>query len=254
MSRTLFVTGTDTDVGKTVVAAWLASSLAVAETRVALIKPFQTGATDPAAGGDEAFYRAALGDEEAMIRTLVSLPEPLAPSIAAERVGVPIYLPPALVECFALARENDITIVEGAGGLLVPITDDHDMADFAAALSATLVVVARPSLGTLNHTMLTIEAAERRGLEVELLVISGFPADAGTVEWENLRFLRARYPTLPLVVLAEAPLAPSDPLAGLDPHLLGDPPPFLVDAALPPLGFPAEYLAPESGVNHPSES
>jgi len=235
-NRVIFVTGTDTGVGKTVVAAWLAATFAP-DHRVALVKPFQTGAADPAAAGDEAFYRAALGDEAVDIRTLVSLPEPLAPSIAAERAGMPIDAAAALVECRALAKESDITLVEGAGGLLVSITAEHDMAGFAAALDASLVIVARPSLGTLNHTTLTIEAAERRGLPVEMVVISCFPQDAGVVEWENLRWLRDRYPALPLVVLAEAPLAPSDPLAGLDPHLLGPLPPLLEGFDLPPLAL-----------------
>ena len=233
-NRTIFVTGTDTGVGKTVVAAWLAATLAPHQ-QVALVKPFQTGAVDPAADGDEAFYRAALGDETVTIRTLVSLPEPLAPSIAAERANAPIDVAAALVECRALAKRNDITLVEGAGGLLVSITAEHDMAGFAAALDASLVVVARPSLGTLNHTTLTLEAAERRGLAVEAIVISGFPAAAGVTAWENLRWLRDRYPTLPLVVLAEAPLAPSDPLAGLDPHILGPLPPLLAGQDIPAL-------------------
>ena len=205
-NRTIFVTGTDTGVGKTVVAAWLAATL-TPHQRVALVKPFQTGAVDPAADGDEAFYRAALGDETVPIRTLVSLPEPLAPSIAAERAGAPIDVAAALVDCRALAHQNDITLVEGAGGLLVSISADHDMAGFAAALDASLVVVARPSLGTLNHTALTLEAAERRGLPVEMVVISGFPKDAGVTEWENLRWLRDRYPALPLIVLADQPSA-----------------------------------------------
>lgn len=235
-NRTIFVTGTDTGIGKTVVAAWLAATLSP-DRRVALVKPFQTGATDPAADGDEAFYRAALGDEAVDIRTLVSLPEPLAPSIAAERAGAPIDVAATLVECRALAKESDITLVEGAGGLLVSITDEHDMADFAAALDASLVVVARPSLGTLNHTTLTLEAAERRGLPVEMLVISGFPKDADVTELENLRWFRDRYPALPLLVLAEAPLAPSDPLAGLDPHVLGPLPPLLAGQDIPALGL-----------------
>lgn len=233
-NRAVFVTGTDTGVGKTVVAAWLAAALAP-RARVALVKPFQTGATDPAVDGDEAFYRAALGDEEVDVRTLVSLPEPLAPSIAAERAATPIDVASALVECRALAKVNDITLVEGAGGLLVSITAEHDMAAFAAALNASLVVVVRPSLGTLNHTTLTLEAAERRGLPVEMLVVSGFPADAGVTEWENLRWLRDRFPALPLVVLAEGPLSPSDPLAGLSPHILGPVPDLVAGLDLPPL-------------------
>ncbi len=224
--RALFVTGTDTGVGKTVTAAWLAAVLAPS-ARVALVKPFQTGAVDPAVDGDEAFYRAALGTMPVTIRTLVSLPEPLAPSIAAERAGAPIDVATVLGECRALWNQYDITIIEGAGGLLVPIAAETDMASFARMLDASLVVVARPSLGTLNHTALTLEAAERRGLEVEMLVVSDFPQEATTVERENLRYLRARYPDLPLITLAHAPLTPPDPLTGLDVRVTGPLPPLL---------------------------
>ncbi len=243
MSRALFVTGTDTGVGKTVVAAWLAAAL-VPRQRVALIKPFQTGASDPAVDGDEAFYRAAIGDEAVAIRTFVSLPEPLAPSIAARRARAPIDVAAVLVACRDLASQNDRTIIEGAGGLLVSITGEHDMAGFAAALDASLVVVARPSLGTLNHTALTIEAARRRDLDVELIAVSGFPRDAGVVEWENLRWLRERFPAIPLLVLAQAPLAPSDPLARLAPRLIGPPPPFLSGCDLPPLDLAVQPRQP----------
>lgn len=224
--RTLFVTGTDTGVGKTVAAAWLARALA-RDARVALVKPFQTGVADPARDGDEAFYRDALRGTPVAVRTLVALSEPLAPSIAAARAGAPIDVAAVLAECRALARRYDRTLLEGAGGLLVPIDGATDMAGFAAALDASLVVVARPSLGTLNHVALTIEAAERRGLAVEMLVISGYPARAGVVERENLRFLRDRYPALPLVTLAQAPLAPPDLLAGLDARAHGPPSPLL---------------------------
>ena len=240
MSRALFVTGTDTGVGKTVAAAWLAATLAARRRRVALAKPFQTGARDPAVDGDEAFYRAALGDEAVAIRTFVSLPEPLAPSIAARRAAAPIDVDAVLDECRALARQSDLTILEGAGGILVSITAEHDMASFAASLDASLVVVVRPSLGTLNHTTLTLEAARSRGLEVEMVVVSGFPRDAGVVEWENLRWLRERFPALPLLVLARAPLLPADPLAGLAPRLIGPPPPSLAGCDLPPLVLPPQ--------------
>ena len=112
------------------------------------------------------------------------------------------------------------------------IAGETDMAGFAVALNASLVVVACPSLGTLNHTALTLEAAARRGLAVEMLVVSDFPAQPGTVEQENLRFFRARYPDLPLITLAHAPLTPPDPLAGLAPRLLGPLPPLLREIGL----------------------
>jgi dethiobiotin synthetase len=213
----VFVTGTDTDVGKTVATAWLGWALSSAGTRIALIKPFQTGATDPTVDGDEATYRRALGASAGAvhvptIRTLSALPEPLAPSIAAKRAGVALSPESIVRECQVIAAKHDVTLVEGAGGLLVSITDMVNMADFAARLmpphGAPLVLVARPGLGTLNHTLLSVEAAKRRGLEVALLVVSGYPSDPtlppSTVEAENLRYLRSRLPRIPLLVLGRA--------------------------------------------------
>ena len=224
--RALFVSGTDTDVGKTVAAAWLAAELA-SGGRVALVKPAQTGTTTPAADGDEAFYRAALAGREVTIRTLVSLAEPLAPSIAADRARAPIDVEALVAECRAIASRNDITLFEGAGGLLVTLTDDVDMAELARRLDAPVVLVVRPSLGTLNHTLLSVEAARNRGLSVQLIVVSGYPDDAGVVERENLRFLRNHLPEIPLAVLRRADLSGAEPLAGLAPRFLGEPPAFL---------------------------
>lgn len=223
-ASTYFITGTDTDVGKTVATAWLASALAP-RARVAVVKPVQTGTLDPASDGDEAFYRRHLG-AGVTLETIESLPEPLAPSIAAERAGVRVELAPIVERCRAIARGHDVTLVEGAGGLLVTINERDDMATLAQALDAPLAVVIRPALGTLNHTMLTVEAAERRGLAVELLICSGFPDDAGVVELENLRFLRARLPALPLVVLRRGGLNTGG-LEELRPRLLGESPPIL---------------------------
>lgn len=232
--RAILVSGTDTDVGKTVVTAWLASVLSPIQ-KLAVIKPAQTGTVDPAVDGDEAFYRRALASraDGTLIETFVSLPEPLAPSIAAERAGRPI-------DTLALAKRgseviatHDLTIFEGAGGLLVPITDAYDFADLAQALQAAIVLVIRPALGTLNHTLLTLEAAARRGLTIECLVVSGYPLEAGTVERENLRFLRRRYPAIPLVVLQQADLSGDSPLSGLNPRILGDRPNLLSGVPLP---------------------
>jgi dethiobiotin synthetase len=203
MGKILLVTGTDTGVGKTIAAAWLAKTLAT-HTRVALVKAVQTGAVDPLVDGDEAAYRAFTGNPAIATHTLATFSEPLAPSIAARRAGRKIA--PALLvkECKAIARRYDITIVEGAGGLLVPIAKAFDFADLAKALQAPLVIVIRPGLGTLNHTMLTVEAAERRGLSIEALVCSGLSPKRPVVEVENLRFLQERYPKLPLIALYKA--------------------------------------------------
>ena len=210
MGRVLFVTGTDTGVGKTVAAAWLA--LVLPETlRVAVVKAVETGVA-PGEPGDEAFYRRALAGRDVTTATVEALPEPLAPSVAARRAGRALDITAIAARCLSVAAEHDVTLVEGAGGLLVTMTPEVDCAGLAKMLGAGLVIVIRPGLGTLNHTMLTVEAAERRGLAVEMLVCSGMPPERGIVERENMRFLRGRYPDMPLVVL---PWVSEDALARL---------------------------------------
>lgn len=244
MSRELyFVTGTDTDAGKTVATAWLGWALQRAGRRVALVKPFQTGATDPSREGDEAVYRAALRDA-ATLRTLSTLPEPLAPSIAARRAGVTLSVAEALRDCRAIGEAHDVTFVEGAGGLLVTITDETDMADLAAALPAPLVLVVRPALGTLNHTLLSVEAAERRGLDMALIVVSGYassPALApAVVEAENLRFLQERLPAVPMLVLGRQEPTAADFPRAMPAWRLGAASPLLA-----PLGLEVLHLEDE---------
>ena len=183
------MTGTDTGVGKTVASAWLAWKASRAG-KVALIKAVQTGA-DPQVDGDEAFYRAALRGREVTVESLASFPEPLAPLIAARRAGRTLELETLARQCESVAAAHDLTLVEGSGGLLVPIEEQRDFADLALRLDAALAVVVRPGLGTLNHTALTLEAAERRGLEVPLLICSGTSPEPDVVERENLRFFAA---------------------------------------------------------------
>ena len=192
MGRIVLVTGTDTGVGKTIVAAWLAW-LTSRSQRVALVKAVQTGA-DPAVDGDEAFYRAALAGHAVTTTTLATYPEPLAPSIAARRAGKGVRAQDITESCIRIAEDHDLTIVEGSGGLMVTIDEDTNFADLAGALSADLVLVIRPGLGTLNHTALTLEAAFRRDLSIEMLVCNGLAAKPRILEIENLRFLRSHYP------------------------------------------------------------
>ena len=225
MGRIVLVTGTDTGVGKTIVAAWLAS-LTPRSQRAALVKAVQTGA-DPRVDGDEAFYRAALADHPVTMTTLATFPEPLAPSIAARRAGKRVRAQDLARSCMEIAQDHDLTIVEGSGGLMVTIDEDTNFADFAEALSATLVLVIRPGLGTLNHTTLTLEAAARRDISIEMLVCNGLAAKPRTVEIENLRFLRGHYPEIPLISLRRLRRANLHRLSLLRPRLLGDPPPLI---------------------------
>ena len=95
------------------------------------------------------------------------------------------------------------------------------MAALAVELDAPLVLVIRPGLGTLNHTLLTVEAAERRGLSVDLLICNAYPDGAGTVEAENMRFLHRRFPETPIVVLRRADFEGGENLDALRPRLIG---------------------------------
>ncbi|MFG2043110.1 dethiobiotin synthase [Dactylosporangium sp. NPDC048998] len=183
----MVVTGTDTGVGKTVVTAAIAAAATAAGQRVAVVKPAQTGTAD----GDEpdAVTVGRLA-EPAMIRTLASFPDPLAPLSAARVAGEdPLTAVMAQLAIRSIAEDHDVTLVEGAGGLLVPLGEGGWTAlDLACALGATAVVVARAGLGTLNHTALTLEALARRDVPA-LVVFGAWPAEPELVHRTNLHDL-----------------------------------------------------------------
>ncbi len=201
------VTGTDTGVGKTVATAALAVRAAV-HGKVAIVKPAQTGV-----GPDDP---ADLDDVNRLtgITTLyegVRLRDPLAPTTAARREGVP--LPTAEVHAKSvdgLAATHENVIVEGAGGLLVGLdAEGGTLIDLAKALTKpyTFVVVTRSGLGTLNHTGLTVEALRARGLPVEGLIIGSWPEKPDLADQCNLEDLPA---TTGLKVLARIPAGAGD--------------------------------------------
>jgi len=162
--RGYFVTATDTAVGKTVVTRGLATALRARGRDVAVFKPVQSGARANDPTGDAALLGADC---------IYAFSAPLAPLVAARAEGRTIALEPIAKRAEELAREHELLLVEGAGGLLVPLADGFDMADLAVALGLPLVVVARAGLGTVNHTLLTIEAAQARGLELAGVVLNG---------------------------------------------------------------------------------
>ena len=190
-----FVTGTDTGVGKTLAAAALCRADREAGRTVLYAKPVQTG-LERAQPGDAAFVAAAAN---VPVVECLRFPEPLAPAVAAERAGEVIDVGALLTDLEKAGDGFDRVVVEGAGGLLVPLWEPVTMADLAEALGAGLVVVTRPSLGTLNHTALTLEAANRRGLPVDGLVVSGWPVDPGVTEQTNLERLSDMAPVLGLL-------------------------------------------------------
>jgi dethiobiotin synthetase len=167
------VTGTGTDVGKTVVTAAVA---ALASGRVAVLKPAQTGVGPEEPGDLAEVARLVPG---VTTRELARYPDPLAPATAARRAGRPAVRPEAAVTAaLELADDHDLVLVEGAGGIAVRFDDDGGtLADVAAKLAAPVLAVATAGLGTLNHTELTVAELRRRGLTCMGVVIGAWPAD-----------------------------------------------------------------------------
>ncbi|MEQ9617968.1 MAG: dethiobiotin synthase [Deltaproteobacteria bacterium] len=181
----IFITGTDTGVGKTVITAALAWTLKRAGRDVAALKPVQTG-TEQSGPTDIDFVQNVLGTKYGIDDVCpYRFPKPLAPLVASEIAGEKIDTRKIRKACDRLESVHDIVLVEGAGGLLVPILEDYLMSDLASDLDLPLLIVVRPGLGTLNHTLLTVESARARGLEVLGIVINNFPQDPGIAERTN---------------------------------------------------------------------
>ncbi|ORB30408.1 dethiobiotin synthase [Mycolicibacterium parafortuitum] len=179
----LFVTGTGTGVGKTVATAALACCARLAGIDVAVCKPVQTGTQDGDDDLAEIARLAGIGE----LHSLARFPEPLAPLAAAQRVGAELPTRGALLDLVAAAdRPGRLTLVEGAGGLLVQLgADGITLRDLAVDLAAPVLTVVAPGLGTLNHTMLTLEALSHSGLRSAGLVIGAWPAQPGIAESDN---------------------------------------------------------------------
>lgn len=174
----IFVTGTDTGVGKTVVAAGLALVLRERGMRVGVMKPVATGCTGEGKrliSEDAVFLFEAAENEYAPLTNPLRFRNPLAPNVASviEKKEVPIEK--ILKAYHELQHHYDFLIVEGIGGLLVPITKEYYVANLIHEFSIPVLIVARGGLGTINHTLLTVDAAIIRGLEVRGIVFNRMP-------------------------------------------------------------------------------
>jgi dethiobiotin synthetase len=179
----LVVTGTGTGIGKTVATAALACHARLAGIDVAVCKPVQTGTRD----GDDDLGEVARLARITELHHLAKFPEPLAPMAAAQLAGAELPPRAAFHELITAAdRAGRLTIVEGAGGLLVEIgADGVTLRDIAADLGAPVLTVVAPGLGTLNHTTLTLEALAHRNIQSAGLVIGAWPAQPGPAEIDN---------------------------------------------------------------------
>lgn len=204
----LFFTGTDTGVGKTLVTAAVARSLRARGRPVVVCKPVATGARPVGErwlSEDTALLAEAAGvgdDWEAV--TPFAFPDPVAPPLAARRQGVPLELEEIAAAVRKRRRPDAALLVEGVGGLLCPLTATATVADLVRELALPLVVVARRSLGTLNHTLLTLEAARTRGLTVAGVVVSETVPPEGLADETNVDELLR----LGVTVLAVVPHRP----------------------------------------------
>jgi len=193
--RGLFVGGTDTGVGKSVLGAALLAAMALAGERVRAHKPVLTGLDDPGPGdrspppagsrwpADHELLGAAAGmapEEVAPLRYGPAVSPHLAAAMAGERID-PAEL---LAAGFAAAGAGTV-IVEGVGGLLTPLTESYTVCDYALALGLPVLIAARPGLGTINHTLLTVAAARAAGLEVRAVVLTPWPSQPSRLERSN---------------------------------------------------------------------
>ncbi len=188
-ARGLFVTGTDTEVGKTVIAGGIARVLKDKGQEVGVFKPVASGCRSDRGGlvSHDAEFLAHCADSAETLDQIcpVRFREPLAPEVAVQRGAEPIELEVIRTYYNRLAAGKEVMIVEGIGGLLVPLSQELLVADLAGQMDLPLLIVANPGLGTINHTLLSIEAARARGLRVAGIVINSYVADTASVAEET---------------------------------------------------------------------
>ncbi|HEY1553072.1 MAG TPA: dethiobiotin synthase [Kofleriaceae bacterium] len=193
-----FVTGTGTGVGKTFISCALARrARELGVRRVLGFKPIETGCARNEhgvfVGADQELLCAAAGNwQTGLLRGVYQFEPPVAPIVAAEQANIEIDVA-RIISTFS-SSTVDFAVVEGAGGWRVPITHQVDMARLAQMIALPVVVVAEATLGTINHTLLTIEAVERDGQAIAAVVLSRKPDSAIEHVWDNAKRISARWP------------------------------------------------------------
>jgi dethiobiotin synthetase len=223
--RGLFITGTDTGVGKTVLSAALAAAMTAGGERVRAFKPVVTGleeeggaadaggAPPPAAAwpADHVLLAAAAEMDAEDVAPLRFGPA-VSPHLAAQLKGSPIDPHVLLAHARESAGAGSVLLAEGVGGLLVPLAEDYSVCDLAGDLGLPLLIAARPGLGTINHTLLTLRAARAAGLEVLAVVLTPWPQAPSEMEISNRETI-ARLGEVEVATLAEVGAPLPAPLA-----------------------------------------
>jgi dethiobiotin synthetase len=229
----LFITGTDTGVGKTIVTAAIAKVLKQHGVNVGVMKPIATGCVRRREGlvSEDGELLAHAGDVPDTLDdiTPIRLAEPLAPTVAAARARVKLDLEPMWASWRRMRAVHDVMLVEGIGGLLCPVTPEDSVADLAQGFKLPLVIVARPNLGTINHTALTVEAARARGLRIEGIIINRCNRDAEDIAQMTAPDEIARVTNVPILGLV-----PDDKTTDFRGGVIGDD--VLAAVRLMPLG------------------
>jgi len=195
----LFITATDTGAGKTFVTAGLARLWRREGRPFRVCKPVATGAENEWSEDTRRLAEAA-GDSDLHAITPYTFAIPAAPPVAARLAGTALQLADLVAAVRRRAAQDNTVLVEGVGGLLCPLTERETVADLASELALPLIVVARRSLGTLNHTLLTVEAAQRRGLRLIGVVVTATMPVQGVAEETVIEELRCRL-TVPILAV-----------------------------------------------------
>lgn len=186
--RDLLVTGTDTGVGKTMIAAALVTALRARGVRAIGFKPAETGiGSDQQSDSD--VLALASGEQNVLARPLLRLPEPLAPAVAADRAGVMLDSDDIEARIRQLRSDGYAVVVEGAGGVMVPLTWGYTVLDLAQACDLDAVVVARAGLGTLNHVAMTVMMLRSHQIPIRGIVLNGRSAAPDLAESTNAESL-----------------------------------------------------------------
>lgn len=200
--RGVFVSGTDTEVGKTIVAAAITAAAAAKGIRVAAFKPVVTGLDEPVVDWPRDHELLASVANAGQSAEDVS-PHRFGPAVSPHLADADREVDPErLVEAARMQAERaDALVVEGVGGLLVPLTNDYLVRDFAGELSLPVVIAARPGLGTINHSLLTIEAARAVALRIQAVVLTPWPDEPSEMERSNMETIE-RFGEVPVIGLA----------------------------------------------------